>query len=82
MSTSSFSPIYVRNAANKAFPKNPEINILILKFFCELAVIPPNTESKAAKIAIATYDEYCEGIWIGVANPIIRPRTSAINNIN
>ena len=38
--------------------KNPEINIFKLKFPFKTDVIPPNTESNAAIIAIAKYPEY------------------------
>lgn len=36
-----------------AFPKKPEMNILRSKFPFTTEVIPPNTESSAAMIAIA-----------------------------
>ena len=53
ISTFSFSPNTVNNIARTAFPKNPDRNTFKSKFPLSTDVIPPNTESKAATIAIA-----------------------------
>ena len=53
MSTFNFCPNIVSSIASIAFPKNPVMNIVRLKFFFNVANIPPNTESNAAIIAIA-----------------------------
>lgn len=53
ISTFSFWPKYVSKIDSTAFPKKPEVNIFISKFPFTTDVIPPNTESSAAIIAIA-----------------------------
>ena len=62
----------VSNIDKIAFPKNPDTNILKSNFLFSVDVIPPNTESNAATIDIAKYDEYVYGI-IGIFIPIIAP---------
>lgn len=58
ISTFSFCPKYVSNTDKIAFVKNPDTKILISKFPFTTDVIPPNTESSAAMMAIAKYPEY------------------------
>ncbi len=58
ISTSNLSPKYVKSIAKIAFPKKPDTKIFISKFLFSTEFIPPNTESKAAIIAIAKYPEY------------------------
>jgi hypothetical protein len=62
MGTPSLSPIYARDAASIAFPKKPVIKMLLLKLFSREALIPPKTESRAARIATERYAEYTTGI--------------------
>lgn len=68
ISTFNFCPKNVSNIESIAFPKNPETKTFKLKFPFKKAVIPPNTESIAAIIAIAKYFEYVYGI-IGAKIP-------------
>ena len=66
---------------NIAFPKNPDTKIFKSKFFFNVAAIPPNTESKAAIIAIAKYPVYVYGMigaWIPISAPTIQPIKMAI----
>ena len=53
ISTFNFCPNIVNKIDKIAFPKNPVINIFKSKFLFITDVIPPNTESSAAIIAIA-----------------------------
>ena len=62
ISTFSFWPKKVSNIDNIALPKKPDTKTFKLKFPFINAVIPPNTESIAAIIAIAKYFEYVYGI--------------------
>ena len=52
-STFNLLPKYVKSIANIALQKNPEINTLKSNSPFNTPVIPPNTESSAAIIAIA-----------------------------
>ena len=72
ISTFNFCPKYVNNIANIALQKNPVINIIKSKFFFNIDVTPPNTESNAAITPIAKNIEYEYGI-IGAFVPIIAP---------
>ena len=55
ISTFKMSPKYTKNIAKIALKKKPDKNIFILKFLSVLAAKAPNTESKQANIATATY---------------------------
>ena len=81
ISTFNFSPKYVNKIDKMAFPKKPETNILKSNFPFRVDVIPPNTESNAATIEIANYDEYVYGI-IGMFIPIIAPIIQPIQIAN
>jgi len=51
-------PSHVSRIDRIAFPKKPDTNIFISNLPLSTDVIPPNTESSAATIAIARYPEY------------------------
>ena len=57
ISTFNLIPNHVNIIAKKLFPKKPDVNTFISKFPFNTDVIPPNTESSAAIIAIAKYPE-------------------------
>ena len=58
ISTFNLTPSHVKSIDKTAFPKKPDINTFISKLPFNTEVIPPNTESNAATIAIAKYPEY------------------------
>ena len=55
-------PIKVRATAIAAFPKKPVTKMLSLKLLLSPDKSAPNTESRAARIAIARYTVYAGGI--------------------
>ena len=77
ISTFNFSPKYTSIIDKIAFPKNPVTNVFKSNVPFNVAEIPPYTESRAATIEIATYEEYVYGIN-GKLIPIIAPNIHPI----